>query len=113
MLEPIKVDGWFVLKTPDIPCIYPGSEDHIYSHHLKLFGFRSGCRDHFSKDRLDIYESVLDQLKRGPWFYACQCTRKMPGSKRYLCRHMSRFVIPTSKHQAIRVKVQGSANLFR
>lgn len=67
-------------EDTDIPRIYPGGVKTIYSHQLKLFSSIRMPRPFFKKDRLDIYESVLDQLKKEGLVYACQCTRKMLGS---------------------------------
>ncbi|BDE25663.1 hypothetical protein OCUAc20_41630 [Acinetobacter baumannii] len=59
---------WLVrVEDTDIPRIYPGSEDHILAS-LEAFQFDPDAEIIFQKDRLDIYESVLDQLKKRVWF---------------------------------------------
>ncbi|WP_394357236.1 tRNA glutamyl-Q(34) synthetase GluQRS [Acinetobacter chinensis] len=95
---------WIVrIEDTDIPRIYPGSEAHILKC-LDAFGFESDKEIIFQKDRLDIYESVIEQLHQQGLVYACQCTRKILGSNHIYtetCRHLN---LPLA-HQAIRVKV--------
>lgn len=95
---------WIVrIEDTDIPRIYPGSEAHILKC-LDAFGFESDKEIIFQKDRLDIYESVIEQLHQQRLVYACQCTRKILGSNHIYtetCRHLN---LPLA-HQAIRVKV--------
>ena len=95
---------WIVrIEDTDIPRIYLGSEQHILSC-IDAFGFESDAEIIFQKDRLHIYESVLEHLKSQDLIYACQCTRKMLGSNHIYagtCRHLR---LPFG-HQAIRVKV--------
>ncbi|MFA3154588.1 tRNA glutamyl-Q(34) synthetase GluQRS [Acinetobacter baumannii] len=102
---------WFVrVEDTDIPRIYPGSEDHILAS-LEAFQFDPDAEIIFQKDRLDIYESVLDQLKKEGLVYACQCTRKMLGSNAIYpgtCRDLQLDF----QHQAIRVKVQDQPICF-
>ncbi len=102
---------WFVrVEDTDIPRIYPGSEDHILAS-LEAFQFDPDAEIIFQKDRLDIYESVLDQLKKEGLVYACQCTRKMLGSNAIYagtCRDLHLDF----QHQAIRVKVQDQPICF-
>lgn len=102
---------WFVrVEDTDIPRIYPGSEEHILTS-LEAFQFEPDAEIIFQKNRLDIYESVLDQLKKEGLIYACQCTRKMLGSNAIYagtCRDLNLDF----QGQAIRVKVQDQQICF-
>ena len=102
---------WFVrVEDTDIPRIYPGSEEHILTS-LEAFQFEPDAESIFQKNRLDIYESVLDQLKKEGLIYACQCTRKMLGSNAIYagtCRDLNLDF----QGQAIRVKVQDQQICF-
>ncbi len=102
---------WFVrVEDTDIPRIYPGSEDHILAS-IEAFQFDPDAEIIFQKDRLNIYESVLDQLKKEGLVYACQCTRKMLGSNAIYagtCRDLHLDF----QDQAIRVKVQDQQICF-
>ncbi|MGR2827245.1 tRNA glutamyl-Q(34) synthetase GluQRS [Acinetobacter sp. 1124_18A] len=102
---------WLVrVEDTDIPRIYPGSEDHILTS-LEAFQFEPDAEIIFQKNRLDIYESVLDQLKKEGLVYACQCTRKMLGSNAIYtgtCRNLNLDF----QGQAIRVKVQDQQICF-
>lgn len=102
---------WLVrVEDTDIPRIYPGSEEHILKS-LEAFQFEPDTEIIFQKNRLDIYESVLDQLKREGLIYACQCTRKMLGSNAIYagtCRDLNLDF----QGQAIRVKVQDQQICF-
>ena len=95
---------WLVrIEDTDIPRIYPGSQSHILAC-IEAFGFEPDGEIIFQKDRLDIYEQVLEQLKAKDLVYACQCTRKMLGSNHIYqdtCRNLH---LPFA-HQAIRLKV--------
>ncbi|MBN6529841.1 tRNA glutamyl-Q(34) synthetase GluQRS [Acinetobacter pittii] len=102
---------WLVrIEDTDIPRIYPGSEEHILTS-LEAFQFEPDTEIIFQKNRLDIYESVLDQLKKEGLIYACQCTRKMLGSNAIYagtCRDLNLDF----QGQAIRVKVQDQQICF-
>ncbi|MBJ9723302.1 tRNA glutamyl-Q(34) synthetase GluQRS [Acinetobacter calcoaceticus] len=102
---------WLVrVEDTDIPRIYPGSEEHILRS-LEAFQFEPDAEIIFQKNRLDIYESVLDQLKKEGLIYACQCTRKMLGSNAIYagtCRNLNLDF----QGQAIRVKVQDQQICF-
>lgn len=102
---------WLVrVEDTDIPRIYPGSEEHILTS-LEAFQFEPDTEIIFQKNRLDIYESVLDQLKKEGLIYACQCTRKMLGSNAIYagtCRDLNLDF----QGQAIRVKVQDQQICF-
>ncbi|EXE57931.1 glutamyl-queuosine tRNA(Asp) synthetase [Acinetobacter sp. 1542444] len=102
---------WLVrVEDTDIPRIYPGSEEHILTS-LKAFQFEPDAEIIFQKNRLDIYESILDQLKEEGLIYACQCTRKMLGSNAIYagtCRDLNLDF----QGQAIRVKVQDQQICF-
>lgn len=95
---------WLVrIEDTDIPRIYPGSEAHILAC-LDAFEFESDAPIIFQKDRLDIYENVIQELKNKNIVYACQCTRKMLGSNAIYagtCRDLKLAF----QQQAIRVKV--------
>ncbi|MGE8540879.1 MAG: tRNA glutamyl-Q(34) synthetase GluQRS [Acinetobacter sp.] len=102
---------WLVrIEDTDIPRIYPGSEEHIMRS-MDAFGFDPDAEIIFQKDRLDIYQSVIEQLHAQGWVYACQCTRKMLGSNHIYqgtCRNLN---LPL-EHQAIRVKVDDQMICF-
>ncbi len=102
---------WLVrIEDTDIPRIYPDSEEHILTS-LEAFQFEPDTEIIFQKNRLDIYESVLDQLKKEGLIYACQCTRKMLGSNAIYagtCRDLNLDF----QGQAIRVKVQDQQICF-
>lgn len=102
---------WLVrVEDTDIPRIYPGSEEHILTS-LEAFQFEPDAEIIFQKNRLDIYESILDQLKKEGLIYACQCTRKMLGSNAIYagtCRDLNLDF----QGQAIRVKVQDQQICF-
>ncbi len=102
---------WLVrVEDTDIPRIYLGSEEHILKS-LEAFRFEPDAEIIFQKNRLDIYESVLDQLKKEGLIYACQCTRKMLGSNAIYagtCRDLNLDF----QGQAIRVKVQDQQICF-
>jgi glutamyl-Q tRNA(Asp) synthetase len=95
---------WLVrIEDTDIPRIYPGSEDHILRC-IDAFGFQPDAEIIFQKDRFDIYEHVIEQLRQHDLVYACQCTRKMLGSNHVYqgtCRDLDLDFID----QAIRLKV--------
>ncbi|MDV2438548.1 tRNA glutamyl-Q(34) synthetase GluQRS [Acinetobacter gerneri] len=95
---------WLVrIEDTDIPRIYPGSEAHILAC-LDAFEFESDALIIFQKDRLDIYENVIQELKNKNLVYACQCTRKMLGSNAIYagtCRDLKLAF----QQQAIRVKI--------
>ena len=95
---------WLVrIEDTDIPRIYPGSEEHILRC-IDAFQFETDDAIIFQKDRLDIYDAVINQLHQNDLVYACQCTRKMLGSNHIYtgtCRDLN---LPFEQ-QAIRVKV--------
>ena len=95
---------WLVrIEDTDIPRIYPGSEEHILRC-IDAFQFEADDAIIFQKDRLGIYDAVIDQLHQNYLVYACQCTRKMLGSNHIYtgtCRDLN---LPFEQ-QAIRVKV--------
>ncbi len=95
---------WIVrIEDTDIPRIYAGSEQHILSC-LDAFGLESDAEIIFQKDRLQIYESVLEQLKSQDLIYACQCTRKMLGSN-HIYQGTCRALNLAFQDHAIRLKV--------
>lgn len=95
---------WHVrIEDTDIPRIYPGSEKHILDC-LEAFEFAIDGEILFQKDRLNLYENILDQLKQQHAIYACQCTRKILGSNAIYtgtCKHLNLAF----DHQAIRIAV--------
>lgn len=102
---------WLVrIEDTDIPRIYPNSEMHILSC-IDAFQFEPDSEIIFQKDRLDIYEQVLEQLKQSQDIYACQCTRKMLGSNHIYvgtCRDLNLDF----EQQAIRLKVSDQQICF-
>lgn len=55
---------WIVrIEDTDIPRIYPDSEQHILKC-LDAFGFQSDDEIIYQRHRLDIYQSVIEQLKQ-------------------------------------------------
>ena len=95
---------WTVrIEDTDIPRIYPGSEQHILKC-LEAFEFESDSEIIFQKDRLEIYESVLEQLHQQNLVYACQCTRKILGSNHIYVGTCRELGLPL-EYQAIRLKV--------
>ncbi|MCU4338820.1 tRNA glutamyl-Q(34) synthetase GluQRS [Acinetobacter dispersus] len=103
---------WLVrIEDTDIPRIYPNSEAHILSC-IDAFQFEPDAEIIFQKDRFDIYEQVLEQLKQSQDIYACQCTRKMLGSNHiYIgtCRNLNLDFA----NQAIRLKVADQLICFQ
>ena len=95
---------WLVrIEDTDIPRIYPGSEQHILRC-IDAFGFQPDDDIIFQKDRLALYEAVLDQLAQDRQIYACQCTRKMLGSS-HIYAGSCRGLDLAFEQQAIRLKV--------
>lgn len=95
---------WLVrIEDTDIPRIYPNSETHILSC-IDAFQFEPDAEIIFQKDRLTIYEQVLDQLKQQHAIYACQCTRKMLGSNHIYAGTCQDLNLDFAE-QAIRLKV--------
>ena len=95
---------WLVrIEDTDIPRIYPNSETHILSC-IDAFEFEPDAEIIFQKDRLTIYEQVLDQLKQQHAIYACQCTRKMLGSN-HIYAGTCRDLNLDFAEQAIRLKI--------
>ena len=103
---------WLVrIEDTDIPRIYPGSETHILQC-LDAFAFEPDADIIFQKDRLDLYQDVLNQLQQQDLVYACQCTRKMLGSNAIYagtCRNLGLDFA----NQAIRVKVTDQEICFQ
>lgn len=102
---------WLVrIEDTDIPRIYPNSEQHILAC-LDAFSLHSDSRIIYQKDRLQIYEDVLQHLKQRQAIYACQCTRKqLAGASVYAntCRHLNLAF----EQQAIRLKVEDKILCF-
>ena len=102
---------WIVrIEDTDIPRIYPGSEEHILRC-LDAFELQSDRPIIFQKNRIEHYQSVLEQLHQQGHVYACQCTRKMLGSNHIYqgtCRTLN---LPFQDH-AIRVKVSDQTVCF-
>jgi len=102
---------WLVrIEDTDIPRIYPGSEDHILRS-IDAFQFEADDAIIFQKDRLDLYDAVIDQLHQNHLVYACQCTRKMLGSNHIYAETCRDLNLPFEQ-QAIRVKVSDQEICF-
>ncbi|EPG35680.1 tRNA glutamyl-Q(34) synthetase GluQRS [Acinetobacter colistiniresistens] len=102
---------WLVrIEDTDIPRIYPNSETHILSC-LDAFQFEPDAEIIFQKDRFEIYEQVLEQLKQFDAIYACQCTRKMLGSN-HIYAGTCRDLNLEFTDQAIRLKVSDQLICF-
>jgi glutamyl-Q tRNA(Asp) synthetase len=96
---------WLVrIEDTDIPRIYPGSETHILRA-IDAFEFEPDGEILFQKNRLDIYEEVIGQLRQQGLVYACQCTRKMLGSNHIYQDSCRDLALPFAG-QAIRLKVE-------
>ena len=96
---------WLVrIEDTDIPRIYPGSEEHILRA-MEVFQLEPDAEIIFQKDRLDIYEDVIQQLRQQDLVYACQCTRKMLGSN-HIYQDTCRDLGLAFEHQAIRLKIE-------
>lgn len=68
---------WLVrIEDTDIPRIAPESEAHILTS-LEIFALQPDQPIIYQKQRLDIYEDVLAQLRQKNAIYACQCSRKI------------------------------------
>lgn len=103
---------WFVrIEDTDIPRIYPGSEQHILEC-LDAFQLYPDAKILFQKDRLDLYEAVIDQLHVAGQVYACACTRKMLGSNHIYAGTCRDLTLPFEQ-QAIRVKVEDQSICFQ
>lgn len=102
---------WVVrVEDTDIPRIYPGSVAHILSA-LDAFELQSDSPIIFQKDRIEIYQSVLEHLHQQQHVYACQCSRKMLGSNHIYQSTCSALDLPFQEH-AIRVKVSDQSICF-
>ncbi|WP_171542905.1 tRNA glutamyl-Q(34) synthetase GluQRS [Acinetobacter terrae] len=102
---------WLVrIEDTDIPRIYPGSEEHILRS-IDAFQFEADDAIIFQKDRLDLYDAVIDQLHQNHLVYACQCTRKMLGSNHIYAGTCRDLNLPFEQ-QAIRVKVSDQEICF-
>ncbi|MFC2996931.1 tRNA glutamyl-Q(34) synthetase GluQRS [Acinetobacter sichuanensis] len=103
---------WIVrIEDTDIPRIYPNSEQHILQC-LDAFEFESDVEIIYQKDRLEYYESVIEQLRQKKLVYACECTRKILGSNHIYtgtCREKNLDF----HQQAIRVKVADETICFQ
>ena len=102
---------WLVrIEDTDIPRIYPNSESHILDC-IDAFEFEPDADIIFQKNRLDLYEEVLEQLKQAQQIYACECTRKQLGSNHIYvgtCRDLHLDFL----NQAIRLKVDDQLICF-
>ncbi|MBP6190365.1 MAG: tRNA glutamyl-Q(34) synthetase GluQRS [Acinetobacter sp.] len=95
---------WLIrIEDTDIPRIYPNSETHILRC-VEAFQFEPDFEIIFQKDRLDIYQQVLEQLQARAAVYACQCTRKMLGAN-HIYAGTCRDLQLDFAQQAIRLKV--------
>ncbi len=103
---------WLVrIEDTDIPRIFPNSETHILSC-IDAFQFEPDAEIIFQKDRFEIYEQVLEQLKQSDAIYACQCTRKILGSN-HIYAGTCRDLNLEFADQAIRLKVTDQQICFQ
>ena len=103
---------WIVrIEDTDIPRIYPDSEQHILKC-LDAFEFESDVEIIYQRNRLDIYNAVIEQLKQKQLVYACECTRKMLGSN-HIYTGTCREKHLDFQNQAIRVKVSDQNICFQ
>lgn len=102
---------WLVrIEDTDIPRIYPNSEEHILRC-LDAFHLHSDETIIFQKDRLDIYQDIIEQLHQKNLVYACQCTRKILGSNHIYQGTCRELHLPLAQH-AIRLKVSDHVFCF-
>lgn len=102
---------WLVrIEDTDIPRIYPNSESHILNC-IDAFEFEPDAEIIFQKNRLDLYEQVLEQLKQAQQIYACECTRKQLGSN-HIYVGTCRDLHLDFSNQAIRLKVDDQLICF-
>ena len=102
---------WLVrIEDTDIPRIYPNSESHILDC-IDAFEFEPDADIIFQKNRLDLYEDVLEQLKQAQQIYACECTRKQLGSN-HIYVGTCRDLHLDFSNQAIRLKVDDQLICF-
>ena len=102
---------WLVrIEDTDIPRIYPNSESHILNC-IDAFEFEPDADIIFQKNRLDLYEDVLEQLKQAQQIYACECTRKQLGSN-HIYVGTCRDLHLDFSNQAIRLKVDDQLICF-
>lgn len=103
---------WIVrIEDTDIPRIYPDSEQHILKC-LDAFEFESDVEIIYQRNRLDLYDAAIEQLKQKQLVYACECTRKMLGSNHiYLGTCWKKHL--DFANQAIRVKVSDQNICFQ
>lgn len=103
---------WLVrIEDTDIPRIFPNSEKHILSC-IDAFQFEPDAEIIFQKDRFEIYEQVVEQLKQSDAIYACQCTRKILGSN-HIYAGTCRDLNLEFADQAIRLKVTDQQICFQ
>jgi glutamyl-Q tRNA(Asp) synthetase len=103
---------WLVrIEDTDIPRIFPNSETHILSC-IDAFQFEPDAEIIFQKDRFEIYEQVLEQLKQSDAIYACQCTRKILGSN-HIYAGTCRDLNLEFTDQAVRLKVTDQQICFQ
>ncbi len=67
MPKPIMANGWFALNTPTFHAFIPDSEAHILSC-IDAFQFEPDAEIIFQKDRLELYEQVLEQAYKSRRF---------------------------------------------
>lgn len=102
---------WLVrIEDTDSPRIAPHSEEQILRC-LDAFALHSDAEIIFQRQRLPIYQSVLQQLQQQNAIYGCQCSRKqLNGLSAYpnTCRELNLDF----HQQAIRLKVDDSIIYF-
>lgn len=106
-----QLGRWLLrIEDTDIPRIQPGAESQILCA-LEAFGFDWDGKMLRQQDRLNHYETALQQLKARQQVYACSCSRKqLEGYSHYpnFCRHKQLEFA----QQAIRLKVEDQTLCF-
>jgi len=70
-------NGLWLLRMEDIdtPRVVKGSADNILNC-LEVFGFEWDGEVLYQSQRFEVYEEILQQLKKQNYLYGCDCSRK-------------------------------------